>query len=72
MVGHVLGKFIKVDGLVDGGTGEPLAVGLVALGLVLIDLVVQHKRIDLKFLMQKVLHNRPVSKSGASIAVKIC
>ena len=40
MVGHVLGKFIKVDGLVDGGTGEPLAVGLVALGRVLIDFVV--------------------------------
>ena len=40
VVGHVLGELLEVDGLVDGGTGEPLAVGLVALGLVLIDFVV--------------------------------
>ena len=40
MVGHVLGQLVEVDGLVDSGAGEPLAIGRVALGLVLINFVV--------------------------------
>ena len=40
MVGHVLSELFEVDGLGDHGAGEPHAVGLVALGLVLIKFVV--------------------------------